>query len=85
MPLPRACGVPGAPSGSTSFSTLTRSSDPGDRRVNRLHVTDTALPILERLGVFADREHYFADVGLPPEKLAQLTALLDEVIENLSA
>ncbi|WP_051083449.1 MarR family winged helix-turn-helix transcriptional regulator [Sphingomonas sp. Mn802worker] len=64
---------------------ITRSSDPGDRRVNRLHVTDTALPILERLGVFADREHYFADVGLPPEKLAQLTALLDEVIENLSA
>ena len=64
---------------------IARHSDPGDRRVNRLHVTDAALPILERLGVFADREDYFAAVGLSPEKLATLTTLLDEVIGNLSS
>ncbi|SEK90639.1 DNA-binding transcriptional regulator, MarR family [Sphingomonas palmae] len=67
------------------LSWITRRSDPGDRRVNRLHVTDAALPILERLGVFADREDYFAAVGLSPEKMATLTALLDEVIGNLSS
>lgn len=64
---------------------IARHSDPGDRRVNRLHVTDAALPILEQLGVFADREDYFAAVGLSPEKMATLTTLLDEVIGNLSS
>ena len=64
---------------------IARRSDPGDRRVNRLHVTEAALPVLERLGVLADREDYFADVGLSPEKIATLTALLDEVIGNLSS
>lgn len=64
---------------------IARHSDPGDRRVNRLHVTDAALPILERLGVLADRDDYFAAVGLAPDKMRMLTALLDEVIDNLSS
>lgn len=60
-----------------------RHRDPDDRRVNRLHPTDAALPVLQRLGVLADREYHYASVTLPPEKMQLLMQLLDEVIEDL--
>lgn len=62
-----------------------RQNDPTDRRVNRLHATREALPTLQRLGLSADSEHPYASVNLPPEKMRQLMALLDEVIADLSS
>ena len=61
-----------------------RKADAGDRRVNRLHVTRAALPILHRLGLLPDSDDPYACIALPHDKMAQLTALLDEVIISLS-
>ncbi|WP_288937858.1 MarR family transcriptional regulator [uncultured Sphingomonas sp.] len=64
---------------------IERRRDPGDRRVNRLHVTAVALPVLQRLGVLANSEDHYASLGVAPEKMKLLTALLDEVIADLTS
>lgn len=62
-----------------------RRTDPADRRVRRLYVTDAALPILARLGLLGDSEDQRAILGISAQDMETLSTLLDDVIENLVA
>jgi MarR family transcriptional regulator for hemolysin len=60
-----------------------RRTDPADRRVRRLYVTQAAMPLLAELGLLADSEDQRAVLGISNDDMAQLTRLLDDVIRNL--
>lgn len=60
-----------------------RRTDPADRRVRRLYVTQAAMPVLAQLGLLADSEDQRAVLGIGNDDMAQLTRLLDDVIRNL--
>lgn len=61
-----------------------RRSDPGDRRVWRIHLTDAAQPILLQLKSIADALFIDAAEGIDPDDQARLHALLEQLRSNLS-
>lgn len=62
---------------------IERRPDPGDRRVNRLHLTADVAPMLSRLSDIGREEEAVTLKGLSPDELAMLTAVLDRIIGNM--
>jgi MarR family transcriptional regulator, transcriptional regulator for hemolysin len=60
-----------------------RRSDPKDRRAWRLHLTENARPVLERLHELGEDIMASALSGIDDETLAQLVGQLNRVKENL--
>jgi DNA-binding MarR family transcriptional regulator len=56
-----------------------RQSDPSDRRVVLVEITEDGLALLERLDGMVDRYTRSAMAGLPPQQLRTLDGLLNEV------
>jgi DNA-binding MarR family transcriptional regulator len=56
-----------------------RQSDPDDRRVVLVEITEDGLALLERLDGMVDRYTRSAMAGLPPRQLRTLDGLLNEI------
>ena len=61
-----------------------RRPDPVDRRVNRLYLTATVMPMLEQLGEVGAEEERISLLGLSDEETATLSDLLHRLIVNLN-
>ena len=61
-----------------------RRRDPSDRRAWRIHLTDTARPLLEQLRGIADQMIDQALAGISPERQAALFDTLHALQSNLS-
>ncbi|HXW48669.1 MAG TPA: MarR family transcriptional regulator [Xanthobacteraceae bacterium] len=62
---------------------IERRPDPNDRRANRLYLTASARPLLERLGDLGDELMATALVGVEREGIELMVAQLATVKENL--
>jgi|SRR5580698_1802225 MarR family transcriptional regulator for hemolysin len=62
---------------------IERRPDPNDRRAKRLFLTDTARPLLERLGELGEDMMTTALAGVERDTVAQIVAQLATVKENL--
>jgi len=60
-----------------------RRDDDADRRANRLHLTDKAMPTLEKLGALGEEMLGKALAGLGKDQIAQLTAGLERIKANI--
>jgi len=60
-----------------------RRPDPNDRRANRLYLTASARPLLERLGDLGDELMATALAGVERESIERMVAQLATVKENL--
>ncbi|MET0249360.1 MAG: MarR family transcriptional regulator [Sphingobium sp.] len=61
-----------------------RRSDPRDRRVYRIYLTENATPVLNRLSALGDDEERIAFAGFSQEEMAQLEPMLIRIADNLS-
>lgn len=64
---------------------LERRQDSDDRRINRLHTTQAAEPMLEHLTALGTNEEQTALNGLSTDERATLAALLDRLVSNMVA
>jgi len=62
---------------------IERRPDPNDRRANRLYLTVSARPLLERLGDLGDELMATALAGVERESIERMVAQLATVKENL--
>ncbi len=62
---------------------IERRPDPNDRRANRLYLTASARPLLERLGDLGDELMATALAGVERESIERMVAQLATVKENL--
>lgn len=62
-----------------------RRRDPVDRRIWRLHLTESAEPLIERLKLLAEDCLAGAMEGIGKDEIAQLRATLSKIRENMSA
>ena len=62
-----------------------RRPDPADRRAWRLHLTEGAHPLLERLRVLGDEVVAEGVAGIDPDRLAAAVATLQTIRANLSS
>ena len=62
-----------------------RRRDPVDRRAWRLHLTDAADPVIERLRVIAEDVLAGALAGLGQDEISGLRSVLARIRENVSA
>ena len=62
-----------------------RRRDPVDRRVWRLHLTDKAAPLIERLKILAEESLAGALEGVSKDEIAALRLTLARIRENMSA
>ena len=62
-----------------------RRADPADRRAWRLHLTDAARPLLDRLKVLGDAVVAEAIADVDPDQLAAAVAAMTVMRANLSA
>jgi MarR family transcriptional regulator for hemolysin len=62
-----------------------RRPDPTDRRINRLHLTDKATPVLERLSLLGRDMMEQALEGIRPETLDRMVEALGCIKDNLKA
>jgi MarR family transcriptional regulator for hemolysin len=67
----------------TASGLVERRHDAADRRANRLHLTDKAGPILEKLGGLGEELMGRALAGLSAETLATLRQDLERIRSNL--
>jgi DNA-binding MarR family transcriptional regulator len=56
-----------------------RKSSPTDRRESSLYITEAGRHVLQRLGTIARAQDDATCEGLPPEKRAQLSSLLERI------
>jgi DNA-binding MarR family transcriptional regulator len=63
---------------------IERRVDRSDRRVLRLYVKAAAIPALERLRLLGDIEEQAATIGISTQDIERLSALLENVIDNLN-
>ncbi|RYE53336.1 MAG: MarR family transcriptional regulator [Rhizobiaceae bacterium] len=61
-----------------------RRRDPADRRAWRIHLTDAAKPVLEKLGTYADDLFELSLAGLDDRQRVALLAALDTIRSNLA-
>lgn len=61
-----------------------RRRDPNDRRAWRIHLTDSARPLIAQLRAIADDLLDQALAGLDPAARDQLTAALRQILSNLA-
>ncbi len=67
----------------TASGLVERRDDVGDRRAHRLHLTDKAGPVLEKLGALGERMMESALAGLEPDTLSTLKQGLERIKLNL--
>lgn len=68
-----------------SDGLLAREPDPEDGRAHRLHLTDTAQPLLDTMWRLADRTRAAALAGFDASERALLSGLLQRLLANLEA
>jgi MarR family transcriptional regulator, transcriptional regulator for hemolysin len=62
-----------------------RRDDAADRRANRLYLTDTAAPTLERLGALGEELMGHALAGVDAKAIAAMTTSMTRIKANLKA
>lgn len=63
---------------------IERHANPADRRANRLYLRDSAMPMMEKLGMLAADEQKVVTFGMSIEEQAQMLDLLQRMIQNLN-
>jgi MarR family transcriptional regulator for hemolysin len=69
----------------SDLELVERRSDPSDRRVYRLYLTQAALPVLEKLSAIGETVMQEALAGLDDKAIAEFSARLLAIKANLKA